>query len=307
MIRPAAVLLLACSVAACDVVRAPEGGAGGGLVRTVSAGAANAVAGSEARVPFVVPDTLSIPDGPLGRSIRRGRALVTATPDSFPNTVKSALRCTSCHLDAGTRQGVMPWVGVAARFPQYRPRSGAVVSLEERVRGCFARSLNASPPAAGSHDLVDIVAYLAWLSRGTALGRETEGQGLPTLEPLKADTARGRVVYVAECARCHGGTGQGGISGEPGIPRSTPLWGPRSYNIGAGISRISIASTFVRAAMPYDRPGSLTAQQAYDVAAYMNSHARPDFPGKEKDWPKGDAPADAAYRTIAKQGDGRRR
>ena len=79
------------------------------------------------------------------------------------------------------------------------------------------------------------------------------------------------------------------------------------YNIGAGISRISIASSFVRAAMPYDRPGSLTAQQAYDVAAYMNSHARPDFPGKEKDWPKGDAPADAAYRTIAKQGDGRRR
>jgi thiosulfate dehydrogenase len=65
------------------------------------------------------------------------------------------------------------------------------------------------------------------------------------------------------------------------------------------MARVSIAANFIRAAMPYDRPGSLTPQQAYDVAAYVNAQARPDFAGKANDWPNGDAPADAAYATRA--------
>jgi thiosulfate dehydrogenase len=47
--------------------------------------------------------------------------------------------------------------------------------------------------------------------------------------------------------------------------------------------------------MPFDRPGTLSDQQALNVAAYMVSRPRPDFPGKEEDWPYGGAPADAAY------------
>lgn len=259
--------------------------------------ARSATAPSTGRVAFVVPDTAAIPGGPEGRSIRRGLALVTATPDSFPETQRSALRCASCHLDAGTRAGVMPWVGVAARFPQYRSRSGTMVSLEERIRGCFARSLNATPPAHGSADLVDVASYLTWLSQGTPIGRETEGQGFPRLDVLVPDTAAGRGVFVAECARCHGAEGQGAPSSVPGIPAAPPLWGPRSYNIGAGMARLTMAAGFIRVAMPYDRPGSLTPQQAFDVAAYMNARPRPDFPGKERDWPNGDAPPDAAYKT----------
>ncbi len=289
------IVLLVAAAAACDLVPAPQ--AGQPLVRAVSAAEANASAALDGRVPFAVPDTALIPDGPEGRSIRRGLALVTATPESLPRQVRSGLRCTSCHLDAGTRRDVMPWVGVAARFPQYRSRSGELLDLGERIRGCFARSLNAAPPAHGSRDLVDIEAYLTWLSRGTPIGRETEGQGLPRLDPLPADTARGQAVYVAECARCHGARGEGGPSTGEGLPRATPLWGPRSYNIGAGIARLSLGAAFIRAAMPYDRPGTLTPQQAFDVAAYVNSRPRPDFPGKELDWPNGDAPPDAAYRT----------
>ncbi|MBX7120092.1 MAG: c-type cytochrome, partial [Gemmatimonadaceae bacterium] len=295
-----AALGVATAAAACDVVRLPADGEHG-LVRTVSVAEANATATGAAadRVPFVVPDTATIPDGPFGASIRRGRALVTATADSFPRTVRSALRCTSCHLDGGTRAGVMPWVGVAARFPQYRSRSGAMVSLEERVRGCFARSLNAAPPMPGSRELVDIVAYLTWLSRGTPMGRETEGQGLPTLEKLAADRSAGRVTYRQACARCHGEDGAGRPSYTAGAAPAPPLWGARSYNIGAGMARVSIAANFIHAAMPHDRPGTLTPQQAWDVAAYVNGQVRPDFPGKENDWPRGDAPADAAYRTRA--------
>lgn len=285
--RWAALALLLAGLAGCDVVL-PEQGAPPGAPLLAADGP----------VPFRVPAESELPAGAEGASIRRGQALVTATPESLPELVRSSLRCSSCHLDAGTRQGVMPWVGVAARFPQYRSRSGAVISLEERIAGCFARSLNATPPAHASQEMTDIVAYLTWLSRGTPIGRPTQGQGMPQLDRLAADTARGRHEYLAQCARCHGVDGQGGPGGG-GIPPAPPLWGHRSYNIGAGMARVGMAANFIHAAMPYDAPGSLTPQQAFDIAAFMNSHARPDFVGKENDWPLGDPPDDVAYRTRA--------
>ena len=49
--------------------------------------------------------------------------------------------------------------------------------------------------------------------------------------------------------------------------------------------------------MPLSNPGSLTDQQAYDVAAYINAHPRPDSPGKEKDWPAEGVPYDVPYNT----------
>lgn len=280
----------------CDVVRAPEGSAeGAGLVRTVSAGAANAQVAADGRVAFLVPDFADVPGGEIGAAIRRGRALTEHTRDSLPQFVGNGLRCTSCHLDGGTRRNVMSWVGVYARFPQYRSRSGAVIDLEERIGDCFERSLNGRSPAYDSREMRDMIAYMAWLSRGTPVGRETEGQGLPPLAPVKPDTAAGRQTFLAECARCHGVDGQGLI------PPATPLWGDRSYNIGAGMSRLRTAAAFIRAGMPYDRPNSLTPQQSYDVAAYMNAHSRPDLKGKEKDWPHGDPPPDVAYRTTARR------
>ena len=294
--RAAVTLVIVALLAGCDVVRAPEGSPEGtGLVRTVSAGAANAQVAQDGRVAFVVPHLADVPSGPLGTAILRGRALAEHTRDSLPKFVGNGLRCTSCHLDAGTRRNAMPWVGVYARFPQYRARSGAVIDLEERIGDCFERSLNGTSPAYDSREMRDLVAYMAWLSRGTPVGRETEGQGIPALAPVRPDTSAGRLTFVVECARCHGVDGQGLI------PPATALWGERSYNIGAGMTRLRTAAAFIRAAMPHDRPNTLTPQQAYDVAAYMNSHARPDFKGKELDWPNGDPPPDVAYKTTARR------
>jgi len=78
-----------------------------------------------------------------------------------------------------------------------------------------------------------------------------------------------------------------------------PVWGPESFAIGAGLARINTAAAFIRWNMPNGRPGSLSDQQAYDVAGFLLSHPRPNTPGKERDWPKGDAPEDAAYVTLA--------
>ena len=78
-----------------------------------------------------------------------------------------------------------------------------------------------------------------------------------------------------------------------------PVWGARSYNIGAGMARARTAAAFIRDNMPFDQPGTLTDQQALDVAAYVNAHGRPDFPDKVHDWPNGDPPPDVAYPTEA--------
>ena len=72
-----------------------------------------------------------------------------------------------------------------------------------------------------------------------------------------------------------------------------PLWGPQSFNDGAGMARVSIAAAFVRAKMPLGRGGSLTVQQAFDVAAYFTAKPRPGFSATASDWPRGGKPPDA--------------
>jgi len=228
----------------------------------------------------------------LGASIRRGHALLAATRDSLPDYVGNHLRCMSCHLDDGRRAYALPLVGVYARYPQYRSRNARVNSIEDRINGCFQRSMNGRPLPLEGRDIRDITAYLAWISRGIPVGATVEGQGMQTLTPLHPDTTQGRMVFAANCARCHGTRGEGTVV-------APPLWGPESFNIGAGMARLRTAAAFIRHNMPYDRPGSLTDQQAFDVASYVVSRPRPDFAGKENDWPNGDAPPDVAYPTRA--------
>ena len=101
----------------------------------------------------------AIPDGPLGAAIQRGRALLLATRDSLPAHVGNRLRCTSCHLDEG-RRATGSLVGAYARYPQYRPRSARVETIEYRVNDCFRRSMNGTPLSSDGGDMRDIVAYL---------------------------------------------------------------------------------------------------------------------------------------------------
>jgi len=240
---------------------------------SASSGAALPEPVAVSRVAFRVPQEREIRDTVVLASVRRGRALLTHTRDSLPGHVGNALVCTNCHQQDGTLANGMPWVGVYARFPQYRSRAGVTSIIEDRVNDCFKRSLNGLPLAPESRDMRDIVAYMAFLSTGYPVGAETEGQGLPRLDPLVGDTVRGTAIYALRCARCHGGEGDG-------TEQAPPLWGSRSYNIGAGMARVRTAATFIKHWMPQDSAGVLSAQEAFDVAAYIDSRPRPDFKGK---------------------------
>jgi thiosulfate dehydrogenase len=57
-----------------------------------------------------------------------------------------------------------------------------------------------------------------------------------------------------------------------------PLWGPNSYNWGAGMAQVDKAAAFIRANMPLGAGGTLTVQQAWDIAWYIDGQVRPQDP-----------------------------
>lgn len=262
-----------------------------------SSAEANLAAPSSATpVAFRVPSDSEVSDPEILRSLRRGRALMRSTSDSLPAHVGGRLQCVSCHVKDGTQKNVLSLIGVYSRFPQYRTRTGKVDVMEDRINDCFERSLNGRAIDRGGPDMRDLVTYMAFLSRGVPAGADVDGgQGTPPIEPpLAGDSARGAGLYATTCAPCHGIAGLG-------TNAAPPLWGPHSFNIGASMARVRTAAAFIRAAMPQTLPGSLSPQQAFDLAAYINSHSRPDFAKKSMDWPRGDPPPDVPYATRGKR------
>jgi thiosulfate dehydrogenase len=193
-------------------------------------------------------------------------------------------------------------VGVAAFFPGYAPRAGREISLEERINGCFKRSMNGKPLPPGSAELKAMVAYFDWLKRDATAKSTVAGRGVGKMDPtIRPDPVRGAEVYAAECASCHGAHGEG-LRGRDGRLVYPPLWGDAAFNVGAGMARTSTAAAFVKANMPIaarDRfplaQGGFRDQDAVDVAEFFSHQPRPDFPEKVKDWPNGGKPADARY------------
>jgi thiosulfate dehydrogenase len=246
------------------------------------------------QVAFRVPDESEIRDSSVLASVRRGRALMQFTRDSMPGNVGNRLQCVSCHPDNGTRKNVMPWVGIYARFPQYRARPGHIQVIQDRINDCFKRSMNGTPPHPEGRDMRDIIAYMAFLSSGYPVFADVEGQSIPSIPVVTGDTARGAATFAAKCSVCHGADG----AGTDVFPA---VWGPHSYNVGAGMARIRTAANFIKAAMPQTAPGTLTDQEAYDLATYINTRPRPDVAGKELDWPNGDPPPDVAYPVNSKR------
>ncbi len=217
----------------------------------------------------------------------RGLALMTAFRDSLPSHSGNALRCTSCHLDNGTRATAMSWLGTAARYPRYRSRPGADETLARRVNECIARSLAGRMLPEDGQEMRDMLAYLETL-------RSSPRPASVDSVTLVGVVARGAIGFAGQCARCHGANGQGNPTFN-----APAVWGIDSYAISAGMARQFTLAMFLRHNMPFDSAGVLAPQEAADIAAFVLTQPRQDHPGKERDWPKGDPPADVAYTTTA--------
>jgi len=224
------------------------------------------------------PPTLDqIPEGPEGDLIRFGRDIFINTQKLRGTYVNNDLSCTNCHLGAGANPNAAPIWATTVDFPQYRSKNLHVNTLYERLAGCFTYSMNGTPPAPNSKVMVALESYMKWLGTGIPSDAIVEPRGyiyLPVPE-AKPDYARGEAVYAARCATCHGADGQGRKEGDHVV--FPPLWGPNSFNWGAGMHDLEKAAGFIKHNMPLGN-ADLTEAQAWDVALYLNSFQRPQDP-----------------------------
>ena len=223
-----------------------------------------------------------------------GRELIENTsyylgPKGKVAHISNGMNCQNCHLDGGT----LPWgnnySAVVPTYPKFRERSGTVETIEKRVNDCLQRSLNGQAIDSLSKEMRAIVSYMHWIGDDLEKDKKPKGSGILELTYLDrpADPAKGLLVYQTKCVSCHGADGSGKLN-EIGGYTYPPLWGANSYNTGAGLFRLSRFAGYVKANMPflqatYKNP-VLSDEEAWDVAAFVNSRPRPtkDLAG---DWP----------------------
>ena len=237
-----------------------------------------AEAGGKAPAYFTPP--LDIPDNEFGRLVRMGEQIFTDTPTHAKEFAGNGLSCANCHMDAGRHPNSSPLWGAYPNYPAFRKKTGKVDTYQARLQGCFMYSMDGTAPPADSEVMNALVAYSHWMSQGVPIGEDKiDGRGYPELpKPQQAPSPeRGAQVFETNCALCHGADGQGQKASD-GRYAFPPLWGPDSFNWGAGMHRVNTGAAFIKANMPLGKGGSLTDQEAWDVSAYMNHQPRPQDP-----------------------------
>jgi thiosulfate dehydrogenase len=258
----------------------------------------------------------SLDDSRLSKEIRWGYQIFTNTPEEAGQFAPGRGSCNNCHLNGGQREKALPLVGVAGMFPEYNRRAGRLISLADRVVDCFLRSQNATGriasesegqvaadaasqlPTPTSKEVLAVSAYITWLSNGSQVGKNPAWRGQNAIQtsalvPIdKLDRGRGESLYVERCSSCHGVDGQGV---QIGTKKAGPLWGPDSWNDGAGAARVYTLAGIIRYSMPYLDPGSLSDDDAQHVAAFIDSKPRPAYPFKNQDYLVEKLPSDSVY------------
>ena len=249
----------------------------------------------------------TLDDSKLSKEIKWGFRIFTNTPGEAPQFAPGKISCNNCHLNGGQRERSLPLIGVAGMFPEYNKRSGRLYSLGDRIVDCFVRSENAagmiesadsSLPTTTSKEVLAVSAYITWLARGSEVGKNPAWRGQNTIAassliPIdKLDPQKGEALFKEHCSNCHGDDGQGVAIGDK---KAGPLWGPDSWNDGAGAARVYTLAGIIRYSMPYMRPGRLTDEEAQQLAAFIDSKPRPVYPFKQQDYQTEKLPVDSVY------------
>ena len=245
------------------------------------------------KLTTLIPDYHTLSNSAFDQQILYGRELVINTSLYFgPNGSlhkANGLNCQDCHQEAGTKPYGNNFLGVAATYPKFRERSGGVETINRRLSDCFKRSLASTEADTSSAELKAISAYIMWTGKNIPGNLHIEGTGAKEIDYINraADSASGQTIYITRCKSCHGSNGEGQPSDNPKRFRYPPLWGAKSYAVSAGMYRLSKLAAYVRNNMPpggsFQHP-QLINEEAWDVAAYINSQPHPmiQFAG---DWP----------------------
>jgi len=98
-------------------------------------------------------------------AMTRGRALF-----NDPKLGNSGLTCAACHPDGGTAGGrigmgeheiaIPSLIGVANRYPRFKPLNGRVITQTEMQNNCLVMFLQGEPLGSGTHEAADLTYYV---------------------------------------------------------------------------------------------------------------------------------------------------
>jgi len=224
-----------------------------------------------------------------------GEALIANTskylgPNGSVAHITNGMNCQNCHLNAGKKTWGNNYGAVASTYPKFRDRSGSIETIYKRVSDCMERSLNGSTLDSNAKEMKAMIAYIKWVGHEVQKDSVPKGSGIKPPEYLEraANPSNGKVVYQNKCQSCHGSNGGGLMAADAMSYTYPPLWGKNSYNIGAGLYRLSRFAGYVRDNMPFNQSTHnnpiLSDEECWDVAAFVNSQPRPTK-DLSSDWP----------------------
>ncbi len=237
-------------------------------------------------------DTLT--DASFKKQVEYGKDLIAHTakylgPNGSVKKITNGMNCNNCHLDAGTKPWGNNYGSVYSMYPKMRARSGQVENLYKRISDCMERSLNGQSLDEESKEMKAMIAYIEYIGKNVPKGQEAKAAGIYNLAFLEraANPIKGKKIYDNKCVKCHQANGQGVLAQDKIEYTYPPLWGNNSYNQGSGLFRVSRFAGYIKYNMPqgatYTNP-QLSDEEAWDIAAYVETQARPikDF---SQDWP----------------------
>jgi thiosulfate dehydrogenase len=215
------------------------------------------------------------------------------------------LQCGSCHLHAGTEPGTLTLVDVYGKYPRVSGRDGGLRDIKVRINGCMTRSMNGRPLPEDSPEMMSLAIYLRVLGEPDSAARlqrpAVKEPPAFVMPDRAANPAAGKRVFDARCAICHGHDGLGRRKDNSAADGYLfpPLWGQDSFNDGAGMHRVLTAARFIKARMPNGK-ADLSDDQAFDVAAFINTQPRPAMTNLDRDYPdRATKPIDNPYGPFA--------
>lgn len=250
-------------------------------------------------------------DSNIKKQIMYGKDLIAHTakylgPKGSVMQITNGMNCQNCHLEAGTKAWGNNYGAVFATYPKYRARSGKEEDIFKRINDCLERSLNGKALAIESKEMQAMKSYIEYIGKNVKKGEKPKGSGIFDLDFLAraADPAKGKELFITKCQSCHQANGEGVLAADQIEYTYPPLWGPHSYNQGAGLYRLSRFAGYIKYNMPQGATfisPQLTDEESWDIAAFVNSQARPSK-DLSNDWPKiAEKPVDHPFGSYADQ------
>jgi len=234
------------------------------------------------------------PKGKLGEVIKLGEDIINHTDtNAFSKSyINSKLKCVNCHRKgkdarAGTTNKIGTFIGTATAFPAYSKRYKDIISLQNRIDGCFQRCLNGTKSVVNTKVGIAVESYITWLSTGLSINMSAKAPRTPFKIKIWSENRKkfttlfkkvthqnylnGQKLYQAKCASCHGKDGQG-------IGSFPPLWGDMSYTADGSMAKLPNGATWIQDNMPIDN-SNLSNQESVDITLFIDAQPRVSYRG----------------------------